>query len=631
MKITLKAISCMVFFTCIFSFTYATNYFVSSINGNDNTNNGLTVATPFATIQKAANLTNAGDTVFVMNGTYTNNCNQCNVVTVTRAGTAAKWIVYKNFPNHKPLIQFNAWGGFMVRDSAAYIEVNGFTIKGNNVNVTLNAALNQPGGCSNPSSNFDPSFNGNGLATDGRGDIYGTGHPHHVSFLNNDISECGGGGISAIQSDYITVENNIIYNNCWYTVFGASGISFYQSWNLDSNFTSYKMIVKNNKVYGNKLMVPWIGCCCISDGNGIIIDDGKNTQNNSTIGRYRGKTLVTNNICIKNGGSGIHVFESENVDIVSNTTYQNSQSVEIQGEIFAYTSNNVNILNNIIYPINNEAANQAYTNYDNTNTIYDYNLYFNTNNIKINGLNDVKGNPNFVNPTLVLSTADFHLQTGSSAIDKGTANKAPLTDFENLIRPAGIGFDIGAHEFGAVLFPVSIGLLSTTCNKNNVLIDWKVFSAINIKQFNVETSLDGIVWTTIKTILNTTTTQMQQYNVLLTATENKLFRIAAVTYSNLVDKYSNIATSTCAIPPYSFSTYPNPFKEIILIKWTGKKTEGNLILVDALGRKIKEQVATMEANVEIKMDGKGLQSGVYFLQFISDSKQKWISKLTKGR
>ena len=334
---------------------YATNYYISSLMGNDNTNDGLSVTSPFATIQKAADLTNAGDTVFVMNGTYTSPCSQCHVVTVTRPGTAGKWIVYINYPTHKPLLQFTAWGGFNVRDNGAYIEINGFTVKGNNKNTTLAAALNQPGSCKNPGLAVDPSFNGSGLGCDGRGDIYGTGHPHHIRFVNNDISECGGGGISCIQSDYVTVENNLVYNNCWYTVFGASGISFYQSWNFDNNFTDYKMIIKNNKLYGNMLMVPWIGCCCISDGNGVIIDDGKNIQNMSPIGPYKGKTLVTNNICIKNGGSGIHTYESENVDIVNNTAYQNSQSAALEGEIFANSSNNINIINNIMYPITNDA------------------------------------------------------------------------------------------------------------------------------------------------------------------------------------------------------------------------------------------------------------------------------------
>ena len=44
-------------------------YYVST-NGNDN-NNGLTTNTSFATIQHAANIVAAGDSVLVVPGTYT--------------------------------------------------------------------------------------------------------------------------------------------------------------------------------------------------------------------------------------------------------------------------------------------------------------------------------------------------------------------------------------------------------------------------------------------------------------------------------------------------------------------------------------------------------------------------------
>ena len=47
---------------------YPTNYFVS--NSGDNSNTGLNLPNAFETIQFAADLVVAGDTVFVENGTY---------------------------------------------------------------------------------------------------------------------------------------------------------------------------------------------------------------------------------------------------------------------------------------------------------------------------------------------------------------------------------------------------------------------------------------------------------------------------------------------------------------------------------------------------------------------------------
>jgi hypothetical protein len=48
--------------------------------------------------------------------------------------------------------------------------------------------------------------------------------------------------------------------------------------------------------------------------------------------------------------------------------------------------------------------------------------------------------------------ADFHLTAASPAIDNGSATAAPGDDFEGTERPQGSGWDIGAYEFGGVIF-----------------------------------------------------------------------------------------------------------------------------------------------------------------------------------
>ncbi|PHS17138.1 MAG: hypothetical protein COA86_10815 [Kangiella sp.] len=45
-----------------------------------------------------------------------------------------------------------------------------------------------------------------------------------------------------------------------------------------------------------------------------------------------------------------------------------------------------------------------------------------------------------------VSEWDYHIEAPSSAIDSGTSNRAPATDFDNQPRPSGTGFDIGADE-----------------------------------------------------------------------------------------------------------------------------------------------------------------------------------------
>ncbi|HSO89441.1 MAG TPA: T9SS type A sorting domain-containing protein [Draconibacterium sp.] len=419
--------------------TNATNYYVNAATGY-NSNTGRSVEKAFKTLQKAADKTIAGDTVFVTNGTYLKDYSySSDVVVESSSGTPEKWIVWMNYPGHQPLISFDCWRAFNIQGS--YIEVNGLTVKGNNSNITLEQALNQPKSCANPTGSYDGRFNGNGISVDGRN---GTRY-HHFKVKNCTVYDCGGAGITFIQSDYITIENNVIYNCSWYTLWSTSGISLWQNWNSD-NETGVKNSIRNNICCGNRQYVPAIAFNCgFTDGNGIIIDDSENTQNGSTLGSYKGRTLIGNNICYKNGGSGIHTYESKHVDIINNTAYLNNQSNELNGgQIFANTSDDVRIFNNILVAPSNKKINSNYNN--GKSNVYDYNLHFGGNSVALTGSHLIKGDPKFVDA----ANNDFHLLPESPAIDKGidalSGSAAQVVDFDGNSRPMGTGFDIGAFE-----------------------------------------------------------------------------------------------------------------------------------------------------------------------------------------
>ena len=409
-------------------------YYVSG-TGNDN-NNGVSNSSPLRTIQKAANLTRPGDTVLVMNGVYSNSYPTGNVLTITRAGTPTGWIRYKAYPGHHPKLKFNGWNGIFISQGASYIEINGFEIEGNNDNITLEYAQSQKYNGNNPLTN------GNGISIDGRKD--GNNHPHHIRIVNNKVFKCGGAGISSIQADYVTIEKNKVFNNSWYTVYSTSGISTWQNWRFD-NSQGYKTIIRNNKVYNNRNYIPWLAMGKIVDGNGIIIDDSKNTQNGSSLGAYTGRTLVENNLVFNNGGSGIHTYKSEHVDIINNTAYMNSQSPELKGgEIFANSSSDINIVNNILFALPREKVN---SNYNNNNVYYDYNIYSNSRDIAVKGAHDLTVDPKFVNASINPTQLDLRLQPSSPAINKGLTWKAVISDYASNPRPSANRYDIGAYEY----------------------------------------------------------------------------------------------------------------------------------------------------------------------------------------
>jgi len=417
-----------VFITCIQP-ALATNYYVSALIGS-NANPG-TLGQPFASPQTASNLTNPGDTVFIMNGTYSTVVSGVAIIRIIRSGTEAQPIVYKNFPGHTPFIDFNTWTGIRVTSGASYIVIDGFKIRGNNRNILLSDALNQPTSCANPTGSPNPIFAGNGI------DV--SGNTHHVIVRNCEVYECGGTGIGTGFADYVTIENNLVYNNSWYSRYGNSGISMNESWDYDFNTTDYKMIIRNNVIYGNRLFVPWrSGTVCqgITDGNGIILDINRNSG-------YQGKFLVENNVVYRNGGRGIHVFKSDNATIRNNTTFKNSASPEIgEGEITIITASNIQVYNNIMYARDGERVStlSGFTNFSGNN-----NISFNSNQLGFYNSNDIIIDPLFTD-TL---NNNFRLLANSPAINTGndSADNFSAKDILGVSRPAGARPDMGAYEF----------------------------------------------------------------------------------------------------------------------------------------------------------------------------------------
>jgi len=80
--------------------------------------------------------------------------------------------------------------------------------------------------------------------------------------------------------------------------------------------------------------------------------------------------------------------------------------------------------------------------------------------------------PLFVNQT-GRSPGDFHLQSASPAVDGGTPEGAPMTDFDGVKRPQGSAWDIGAYEFipGSVSSATAQYQLRVSSNSEHVQQD----------------------------------------------------------------------------------------------------------------------------------------------------------------
>jgi len=87
------------------------------------------------------------------------------------------------------------------------------------------------------------------------------------------------------------------------------------------------------------------------------------------------------------------------------------------------------------------------------------------------GTNQIGADPKFVNT----SSYDFHLQSGSPAIDSGITLAAVTTDIDGIARPQGTALDLGAREYASspvVNPPVISGVFTSAISSNSAGINW---------------------------------------------------------------------------------------------------------------------------------------------------------------
>ncbi|MGL4610654.1 MAG: hypothetical protein ACRCYY_13405 [Trueperaceae bacterium] len=439
-------------------------YYVSG-EGND-ANDGLNPETAFRTLQKAADLTNPGDTVLAMNGTYTRPEPGGDVLKITRAGTPDAFIAYKAMKGHKPHI-FVGDNYTGIVTFVPYILIEGFTVEGNIPNLSYEEAYSIA-----LSTNIDAieknvriRYSASGIRSFPKDGFT----PHHIIMRKNTVFNLPAGGLSANATDYVRIDDNVVYNTSSLTFNATSGISFYQTRDIDDK-TGTKIFVRRNTVYNNENLLPFYysnsdpAQRSISDGNGIIIDDTRNGQ--EIFGEpgpaYKGTFLIENNLVFNNGGRGLSIYQSDNVIARSNTFYHNARTpndgeIPFSGQnselLFGRTTN-VHLYGNIVVT---EPTRKVIFRYEEVNIKLENNLFSGgaelpdfPENPSDNPLPNIVGKgPNFVNPTVDPATANFRLKWPSLAINSfinTPTNQPPKTDITGKKRPT-VTVDLGAYEY----------------------------------------------------------------------------------------------------------------------------------------------------------------------------------------
>lgn len=219
---------------------------------------------------------------------------------------------------------------------------------------------------------------------------------------------------------------------------------------------------RDNRVEGNIISntIHGIGIHTGRSGNpGIILTRNEifNNRNEHIFISDGYQIEIVNNIMygpLHSGQAGILLYNTDQVKVVNNTldgTPEVSTAGIAIGNAGIATSFNVVIKNNILTRWNKAIQNRDSGNsfseighnlfFENVNDIDD--LAFNADSqIPSDRTGDLFASPGYIDP----ASRKYHLQLGSSAVDRAAASNAPEVDFDGQARPFGEGIDIGADE-----------------------------------------------------------------------------------------------------------------------------------------------------------------------------------------
>ena len=456
-------------------------YYVSESLGSDS--NAGTESFPFQSINKGISMLNPGDTVYVMEGVYTNNnfgtvdpstnTNMSNphVVTVNKSGTEDAYITLRNYQCHTPKIKFDGRGGIIISNNMNYIIIEGFEVEGPSQDIDYSMAIADREYKILCAEDGDSSTNYNNSYFGGKGIWGGYGAHKHVIIRNNIVHDTPGSAIRFNDSDYITIEDNIVYNSNWWTSSASSAIVFAETISEDGdNGSNIKMIIRGNLVYNNWNRIPFYVTQLPDNSGNTNPNYGTASYNNILDGQgiyvtrsdpgYNGTFLFENNICVNNGKNGINFDHSQSASAIyqNNTLYFNGVHEIIQdlsveegnpahrgqkvGGIKANNVKNATVVNNIIMTRDNQFSALQLNNVSGTRVA--------VNNLMVNGNYAWPANeennlinldpmftmaPNEVLGEIDIATTDFTLLEGSPAIDAGNPSYGPEDDYDDNPRP----------------------------------------------------------------------------------------------------------------------------------------------------------------------------------------------------
>ena len=459
-------------------------------NGSDS-NDGLTVSTPWKTVQKAANSAQPGDVVCVRAGTYNEK------VTINVSGTAGAYITFQSYPGETAVLDGTGItvpaddNGMIFVQDKAYLIIKGFEVRNYKTSTTgrvpIGIRLVGTAHHIEIRDNVLHHVEHNGTAkngTDAHGiAIHGTSGTTALSNIIVDGNELYSLKLGSSEALVLNgnvanwqVTNNTIHdvNNIGIDIIGFEGTAPANDQARDGLVAYndvYKINSAGNVAYGNERSA---GCIYVDGGTRITIEYNK--AHNCNIGveiasEHQGKATsyvtVRNNFIYGNTDAGISMGgydtqrgSTENCVIVNNTLYNNAAISGAWGaELYIqYDTRNNIIKNNIFFAKSGLPYIQSWSAVM-TNNVMNNNLFFGGaswqwKNVSYStfaayqsGSGNDAGSLNGLDPLLVAAASgNLHLQSASPAIDAGqNLAESGSFDIDGEARIQNV-IDLGADE-----------------------------------------------------------------------------------------------------------------------------------------------------------------------------------------
>jgi hypothetical protein len=403
-----------------------TTFYVDQNHPQASDDNSGTKDQPWLTIQHAADVASAGDTVIVKAGIYQERAVPQN------SGAAGDRIIFKAQPRRSVTM----WGFYTV--NADYLRIEGFNITTDDslTGWTEGRGVFIRSDYVEVVDNYFYDIKSNAIAG-----YWHEPFPQQAYVAHNKIYRCQA-GIDINGTGWVVEENEIerLFHygsgDCDYTrFFGDDHIirnNFFHGTNFDEIANAHVdcfQTFTNNGEHAHNILFE--GNVCYDFHQALMASNVNNTATSHFTFR--------NNLFARGHAWGLCVHD------ISYITAENNTFADIAYHGAGFRGNSIGnvIRNNIFYDVST-----SYWASDGAQVSGDYNLIFDAGEPSVAGPHDLIGvDPLFVDPV----NHDFHLRSGSPAIDAGQALGQVRFDLDQVARPQGAGWDIGAYEFAPAL------------------------------------------------------------------------------------------------------------------------------------------------------------------------------------